>query len=94
MLLGDLLAGFADEDCAGEALLAIGDLVLLNQVNSAAAERQITPGEFAAHSVGTFVAGASEEEWLTLIGLMSRTDNPGQVFLRRALAGALAGRAA
>ena len=31
-------------------------------------------------SVGLFVDGASDERWLTLIGLMSRADNPGQVF--------------
>ena len=32
--------------------------------------------------------GASDEEWLALIGQMSRAKNPGQVFLRRALSNA------
>jgi hypothetical protein len=35
-----------------------------------------------------FVSGASDEEWLALIGQMSRAKNPGQVFLRRALSNA------
>jgi hypothetical protein len=39
--------------------------------------------------VGRFVDGASDEEWLKLIGLMSKTDNPGQVFLRRVLSNAV-----
>jgi hypothetical protein len=35
-----------------------------------------------------FVNGASDEEWLTLIGQMSRAENPGQIFLRHALSNA------
>jgi hypothetical protein len=33
---------------------------------------------------------ASNEEWLTLVGIMSRADDPGQAFLRRILSNALA----
>ena len=89
MLLGDVIAQFEDEAFANEALFALGDLALTAQVVASAAENEMSPGEFAAQSVGRFVSGASDDEWLTLIGLMSREDNPGQVFLRRVLSNAL-----
>ena len=89
MQLGDVIARFEDEAFANETLFALGDLALTAQVVASAAENNISAGEFAAQSVGQFVNGASDEEWLTLIGLMSRADNPGQVFLRRVLSNAL-----
>ena len=94
MLLGDVIASFQDPVLADEALLALDDLVLAARIAAAAAEEDITPGEFAMQSIGHFVNRADDEEWLTLIGQMSRTDNPGQVFLRRILANSLAARAA
>jgi hypothetical protein len=93
MLLGNVMASFEDPACAAEALLALDDLVLTAAITAAAAEEKMTAGEFAMQSVGAFVDGAGDEEWLTLIGLMSRSDNPGQVFLRRILSEALAARA-
>lgn len=89
MLLGDVIAKFEDEAFVNETLLALDDLALTAQVITAAEENNVSPGEFAAHSVARFVNGASDEEWLTLIGLMSRADNPGQVFLRRVLSNAI-----
>jgi hypothetical protein len=38
--------------------------------------------------IGRFVNGASDEEWLTLLGQMARAEDPGQVFLRHALSNA------
>jgi hypothetical protein len=89
MLLGEVIARFEDETFASETLFALGDLALTAQVVASAAATDISPGEFATQSVGRFVSGASDDEWLTLIGLMSRADNPGQVFLRRLLSNAL-----
>jgi hypothetical protein len=94
MLLGNVIASFEDPACAAEALLALDDLALAAAITAAAAKEKMTAGEFAMQSVGAFVDGASDEEWLTLVGLMSRADNPGQVFLRRILSDALAARAA
>jgi hypothetical protein len=90
MLLGDIMADFEDETRAGEALLTLDDIVLLTRVTEAAAAQQMTPGQFAAQSVGRFVTAANDEQWLTLVGLMARADNPGRLFLQRVLAGALA----
>jgi hypothetical protein len=90
MQLGDVIARFEDEAFVNETLLALDDLALTAQVVASAAESNVTAGEFAAQSVGRFVNNASDEEWLTLIGLMSRAEDPGQVFLRRVLSSALA----
>lgn len=89
MQLGDVIAKFEDEAFVNETLVALDDLALTARVFTSAAENNVSAGEFAAQSVGQFVNGASDEEWLTLIGLMSRADNPGQVFLRRVLSNAL-----
>jgi hypothetical protein len=89
MLLGDVIAGFEDDAFAGETLFALDDLALTARVATLAAENNVSAGEFVRESVGRFVNGASDEEWLTLIGQMSRAENPGQVFLRRALSKAL-----
>ena len=88
MLLGDLIARFDDEALAGETLFALGDLALTSRVMALAENQNISAGEFAAQAVGTFVSRASDEDWLTLVGQMSRSENPGAVFLRRALAAA------
>jgi hypothetical protein len=89
MLLGDVIAKFEDEAFVNETLLSLNNLALAAQVVAAAANNNISPGEFAMQSIGQFVNAASDEEWLTLTGLMSRTGNPGQVFLQRVLSNAL-----
>lgn len=88
MLLGDIIARFEDEAVVSETLVAMDDLALIARIAALAAENNLSAGEFATHSIGRFVNGASDEEWLTLIGRMSRADNPGQVFLRHALSNA------
>jgi hypothetical protein len=93
MLLGDVIARFEDEAFASEALFALDDIILAARVGVAAAEEELTSGEYAARSVDAFVSGASDEEWLTLFGLMSRAENPGQVFLHRILSNAVTNHA-
>lgn len=94
MLLGDLIARFDDEAIAGETLFALEDLPLTNRVQEASAEAGLTSGEFASMAVQKFSAAASEEEWVTVIGLMARSQEPGLVLLRRSLAWMLAPHAA
>ena len=92
MLLGDVLARFEDEAYATEALFSIDDIVLTTRIGEAAVAEELTSGQFAMQLIRRFVNGASDEEWLRLIGLMSRAENPGQVFLRCVLSDALAAR--
>ncbi len=91
MLLGDIIASFQDEAVINETLFSLGDLALTARLVALAAESNVSTGELAMQSVGRFVNGASDEEWLALFDQMSRSDNPGQVFLRRALANAASG---
>jgi len=93
MLLGDIIASFQDEAVINETLFSLGDLALTARLVALAAESNVSTGELAMQSVGRFVNGASDEEWLALFGQMSRSDNPGQVFLRRALANVASGLA-
>jgi hypothetical protein len=88
MLLGDVIARFEDEAVVSETLFALDDLALAARIATLAAENNMSAGEFAMQSVGRFIDGASDEEWLTLIGQMSRAENPGQIFLRQALSNA------
>jgi hypothetical protein len=77
-----------DEAVVNETLVAMDDLALIARIATLAAESNLSAGEFATRSIGRFVNGASDEEWLTLTGQMSRAENPGQVFLRHALSNA------
>src|SRR5262245_65975246 len=85
MLLGEVIARFEDEAFVSETLLALDDLALTARVATLSAENNMSAGEFATYAVGRFVNGASNEEWLTLIGQMSCAEDPGRVFLRRVL---------
>ena len=85
MLLGDLIARFQNDASADETLLSLGDLALTAHVIARGAENDLTPGVFVIELVGQFVNRATDEEWLSLIGQMSRSDNPSQVFLRRVI---------
>jgi len=93
MLLGDVIANFQDPAFAGEAMLTLDDLALTARIAAAATDENLSLGEFAVQLLGQFVNNASDEEWVALIGLMSKSDNPGQVFLRRILTNGLASHA-
>jgi len=88
-MLGDLLANLADEATVPEALarLGQGDLV------AAARARAVTDGldlaAFVTQAVRRYINGASDEEWITLMGLLNRAPDPGATCLQRALLSAL-----
>ncbi len=86
MLLGDLLSRFDDENVAQEAVLALGDLAMVARLREAADANGMAFGAFAAGAVRRYAAEASDEEWITLMGVLSRAADPGSACLRRALA--------
>jgi hypothetical protein len=90
MLLGDLLSRFDDENIAQEAVLALGDLPMIARLREAADASGMTLGTFAAGAVRRYAVEASDEEWTTLMGALSRAPDPGAACLRRALAYVLA----
>ena len=89
MLLGEVLARFEDEAFVNETLVALDDLALTARVTAVAAKNNLTTSEFALQSVDRFVNSATDDEWLTLFGQMSRAEDPGRLFLRRVLSKAV-----
>jgi hypothetical protein len=89
VLIGDLLARFADEAVATETLVMLGDLALIARIACAAAEEKQTVGEFAASSVRRFADRASDQDWLTVLGRLARSEDPGREFLRNVLSSAV-----
>lgn len=85
MLLGDLIARFDDPVIAAETLLSLQDLALSNRIREAAEQQGLSMGEFASTAVRMFADTASDEEWVTAIGQMARTMEPGLELLRRSL---------
>lgn len=83
MLLGDVIAGLDDEAHAMQTLIGLGDLALVVRVEEAAAGEGLTPGAFAAQAVQLFSNQASDEDWVSLIGVMGQTTDPGQACLRK-----------
>jgi hypothetical protein len=43
----------------------------------------MTAGEFAAQAVRMFSDTASDEDWVSLIGVMGQTQDPGQICLKK-----------
>jgi hypothetical protein len=86
MLLGDLIARFSDQAIAEEILLRLDDLVLLTNLRAQSDAAGISLGSYTAAAASRYAAEASEDEWLTLIGAMNRSHNPGDAYLKRALA--------
>jgi hypothetical protein len=89
MIVGDLIARFEDDAVAAEALLVLGNPALMARVASAAAAQELTLREFATASVQRFAAFASDEDWLTMVGRISRAEDPGQAFLTLVLSFAI-----
>jgi hypothetical protein len=89
MTLGDVLAHLDDETAAAEALLGLGDLKLLADARERAAAEGLELTDFARAAVQRYATAAPDEEWITLMGLLGRTDDPGATCLRRAFAFAL-----
>ena len=85
MLLGDLLSRFSDETIAMEAILRLGDVVLLAKSRERAHAEALQLGAFAALAAQRYAAEASDEEWVTLLGAMGRSMDPALTYLNRAL---------
>ena len=89
MRIGDLIERCEDEAIAAETVTALGDVGLLTDVTAAAAERNVTLGEFAAISVEHFVTHASNADWHNMFGRVTRAPDPGAAFLHRILSDAV-----
>jgi hypothetical protein len=94
MMIGDLIERFEEEAVATEAVTSLGDVALLADIATAAAEQNMTLGEFATMSVADFVTHAGDEDWLTMFGRITHARDPGAAFLHHILSSAVANGAA
>jgi hypothetical protein len=77
MQLGQIITSFSEELPASEALLACNDIVLFARVGEAAGRYQETVGEYAAGAVRRFANLAGSEDWLGLMNVVERAQDPG-----------------
>ncbi len=89
MMLSHILRNLADDAAAEEALLAMGDLVLLAAVEEECAAYEEARGEYVAGAVRRFARMAGDEDWLAVMGKLERSDRPAEDFLRQTLGWAL-----
>jgi hypothetical protein len=89
MLLSDVIAGLDDDGTAAKTALRLGDIVLLRKLQDCAAREGLSLGGYAAAAVKRFADTANDEEWVSLLGALARTGDPGAVYLKRALAFAI-----
>lgn len=94
MQLGALLTHLSDENDAAAALDALGDLVLLAQIQAMGEQHDETPGEYVANASRRYAAQAGDEDWLALMTAIERADDPARVVLGKMLRWALAQDAA
>jgi len=89
MMLGDVLAKLTDETSATEAILSVEDLPMLAAMRDQAQAEGIDLPAYVAGTVRRYAAEASDEEWITLMGLLNRSADPGATCLQRAFEHAL-----
>jgi hypothetical protein len=77
MQLGEIIRSFSEEAPASEALLACNDIVLFAQVGEAADRYDEAVGEYAAGAVRRFANLATSEDWLGLMNVIERANDPG-----------------
>ena len=89
MMLGDMLTSLDDDSKATEMILGLEDLQLLIGLREQAAAEGVDLATYAREAMQRYAAQASDEEWITLMGLIGRSDDPAGVCLKRALTAAL-----
>ena len=85
-MFGDLLARLTDETAAVETLLQLGDLTLLETARGKAAAEGLDLVACVTQTVQHYASTASDEEWITLMGMLNRSQDPGATCLKRAFA--------
>jgi hypothetical protein len=89
IMLGDLLASLTDDTKVLETIAGAGDLKLLAAAQELAAADGLDLSSYVTQTVQRYTNEASDEEWVTLMGLLNRSPDPGTTCLKRALEHAL-----
>jgi hypothetical protein len=85
MMLGQMIERLGDEAFAAEAMIGLGELALLAEIDAAAEAFDETPSLYAAGAARRFAAHASDDDWLALMTAMERADDPGTACLKHML---------
>ena len=86
MQLGKLMDHLALEGDAAAALEALGDIVLFAQVQDMGERYHENPGAYVAlNATHRFAAVAGDEDWLNLMTVMERNDDPTRAALEQML---------
>ena len=76
MLLGTIMNELRDETVAASALIRLGDVILVAEVDAARAPHDESIGEYVSGAAQRFARMASDEDWLALMTALERTDTP------------------
>jgi hypothetical protein len=82
MLLGTAIARLQDGAQVEETLAALDDWVLMARVRSAADAADLSLSDFASAAVGSFLAGAGDEDWLALMTAANAAPDPATACLK------------
>lgn len=83
-MVGDILSKLNDETTAVETILGTGDLALLAAVRERASSEDMGFAACVTQTVQRYAAQAADEEWVTLMGMLNRSQDPAATCLRRA----------
>lgn len=89
MMLGNLISRLSDESTIYELLVAHTSLTLVARMRERAEECGLEFSRYAADAAKRYAVEAGDDEWLTLMGTMTRADDPSAVYLSRAFSYAL-----
>lgn len=84
-MLGELIARLDRPEVAAATLIALGDPELMARIESRAAASGSTTAQYVARTARRFVDRADDDQWLRIVGIMGRADDPGLAALRAIL---------
>ncbi len=90
MLVSDLLRQLSDEAKAAAALLDLGDIVLMGQVQEAGRHHGESAGEYVYAATRRFANQARDEDWLRLSTALQNSETPAATCLQTMLKWAVA----
>lgn|GEM_PF-1377878 len=88
--LGAVVARLGEPGRAAATLIEAGELALLVRFEAAAGSLETTTGALASFIVETWLARATDDDWLRLVAVMGKSDRPGLAALTTMLEDALA----
>ena len=76
MLLGNILNELRDETAAATALLSLGDIRLVAEVEAARKLHDEDVGVYVSGAAQRFARLASDEDWLRMMTALERSESP------------------